>query len=118
MIYDSSPKEKGEVQAKIAQLSHIAVRAAQQGDQVALKILRDAADELAKAAIAVIEQLRMEDEAFQVAYVGGVFEAGELILAPLREQISKVAPRAELAPPQEPPVLGAVKMARALSGGH
>lgn len=115
VIYDSSRTEKGEVQARIAQLSRIAVRAAQEGDAVALEILRDAADELAKAAVAVIEQLRMENEAFQVAYVGGVFEAGELILAPLREEIKKVAPRAELAPPQEPPVIGAVQMARALS---
>lgn len=116
VIYDSSPQEKGEVPARIAQLSRIAVRAAQEGDQVALKILQDAADELAKAAIAVIEQLRMEDEVFQVAYVGGVFEAGELILAPLRAEIKKVAPRAELAPPQEPPVLGAVKLAKAAHG--
>lgn len=113
VIYDTSPKEKGEVPARIAQLSRIAVRAAQEGDGVALKILQDAADELAKAAIAVIEQLRMNDETFQVAYVGGVFEAGELILAPLRAEIKKVAPRAELAPPQEPPVLGAVKLAKA-----
>lgn len=116
VIYDSSPKEKGEVPARIAQLSRIAVRAAQEGDQVALRILQDAADELAKAAIAVIEQLRMNEEAFEVAYVGGVFEAGELILAPLRAEIKKVAPHTELAPPQEPPVLGAVRLAKAAHG--
>lgn len=116
VIYDSSPQEKDEVPARIAQLSRIAVRAAQEGDQVALKILQDAADELAKAAIAVIEQLRINEETFPVAYVGGVFEAGELILAPLRAEIKKVAPRAELAPPQEPPVLGAVKLAKAAHG--
>ncbi|HMV82847.1 MAG TPA: BadF/BadG/BcrA/BcrD ATPase family protein [Blastocatellia bacterium] len=113
VIYDSSPKEKGEIQSRIAQLSRVAVSAAQEGDAVAQDILSDAARELAKTAIAVIEQLRMEQDAFRVAYVGGVFEAGELILKPLREEIQKVAPNAEIAPPLESPVIGAVKMAQA-----
>lgn len=114
VIYDSSSKEKGEIQAKIAQLSRIAVNAAQEGDQVAQQIICDAAGELAKTAVAVIEQLRMERDAFRVAYVGGVFEAGELILKPFREEVQKIAPNAEIAPPLDAPVIGAVKMARAI----
>ena len=110
VIYDKPDRTMRE----IAQLSKIAVRAAQEGDAVAKGILRDAAVELAKAAIAVIEQLRMESESFQVAYVGGVFEAGELILAPLREEILKAAPNARIEPPIDPPVIGAVRMARSL----
>lgn len=114
VIYDSSSKEKGEVQGNIAQLSRIAVKAAQDGDKIALQIMTDAAEELAKTAIAVIEQLRMERDAFRVAYVGGVFEADELILKPLRDEINKVAPNAEVAPPLDSPVIGAVKMAQAM----
>jgi N-acetylglucosamine kinase-like BadF-type ATPase len=113
VIYDSSAKEKGEVPARIAQLSRVAVKAAQEGDQVAQEILTAAAKELAKTTIAVIKQLRMEQDTFRVAYVGGVFEAGELILKPLREEIQKIAPNAELAPPMDSPVIGAVKMAQA-----
>ncbi len=116
VIYDSSSKEKGEVQSKIAQLSPIAVQAANQGDEVAIGILRDAARELAKTAIAVIEQLQMERDSFRLSYVGGVFEAGELVLKPLSEEIHKIAPNAEVAPPLDPPVIGAVKMALAMSG--
>lgn len=116
VIYDSSSKEKGEVPSKIAQLSPIAVQAAQQGDEVASGILRNAASELAKTAIAVIDQLTMERDTFRVSYVGGVFEAGELILKPLSEEIRKVAPNAEVAPPLDPPVIGAAKMALAMSG--
>ena len=115
VIYDSSSKEKGEIQSKIAQLSPIAVEAAQQGDQVAIGILRDAASELAKTGIAVIDQLKMERETFRVACVGGVFEAGDLILNPLREEIQKVAPNVEIAPPLDPPVIGAAKMAFAMN---
>jgi N-acetylglucosamine kinase-like BadF-type ATPase len=109
VIYDEPDKAMRE----IAELSKIAVKAAQEGDKVAQEILKDAAIELAIAAIAVIEQLRMERDEFQVAYVGGVFEAGELILAPLREEIERFAPHAKIAPPIDPPVIGAVKMAMA-----
>lgn len=116
VIYDSSSKEKGEVPSKIAQLSPIAVKEAQEGDQVAARILCDAACELSKTAIAVIEQLKMEHDTFRVAYVGGVFEAGELILKPLRREIQKIAPNVEVAPPLDPPVIGAAKMALAMSG--
>jgi len=110
VIYD----QPSGVAGKIAQLSKIVVIAAQEGDKVAKEILRDASEELARAAVAVIEQLRMENETFRVAYVGGVFEAGELILAPLREEIQKSAPHAEVAPPIDPPVIGAVQMAKAV----
>jgi N-acetylglucosamine kinase-like BadF-type ATPase len=114
VIYDSSAKEKGEVPGRIAQLSRIAVKAAQEGDQVAQEILVAAAKELSKTTIAVIRQLRMEQDTFRVAYVGGVFEAGELILKLLREEIQKVAPNAEISRPLESPVIGAVKMAQAM----
>ncbi|MBO0722922.1 MAG: N-acetylglucosamine kinase [Blastocatellia bacterium] len=107
VIYDSP----AEAQSRIAQLSRIVVKAAQEGDKVARSILKNAAEELAKAAIAVIEQLKMEKDSFKVAYVGGVFESGELILTTLCEEIKKVAPNAEIAPPLNPPVIGAVRMA-------
>jgi N-acetylglucosamine kinase-like BadF-type ATPase len=111
VIYDDPDKAMRE----IAQLSKIAVRAAEEGDKVARGILKDAAKELAVAVIAVIEQLRMERDEFQIAYVGGVFEAGGLILDHLREEIRSFAPRAEIAPPIDPPVIGAAKMAKAMS---
>jgi len=110
VIYDDPDKAMRE----IAQLSRIAVKAAREGDKVAREILKDATRELAVAAIAVIEQLRMERDEFQVAYVGGVFEAGELILDPLREEIQSFAPLTKIEPPIDPPVIGAVNMAKAM----
>ena len=112
VIYDSPAQAMKE----IAQLARVAVKAAEEGDPVAVKIMQDSASELARAARAVIEQLRMEGDVFQVAYVGGVFEAGELILAPMRAEILAAAPNARLAPPIAPPVIGAVKIAQALKG--
>jgi hypothetical protein len=50
-----------------------------------------------------------------VAYVGGVFSAGELVLGPLRRLVQRCAPEAEIALPLFAPVVGAVKLAQALS---
>lgn len=111
VIYDSP----AEVAGKIAQLSRIVVEAAQQHDRVAVRIIRDAAVELAKAALAVIEQLRMESGSFRVACVGGVFDAGELIIKPLRDEITRIAAGAQVGAPLESPVIGAARMARDLA---
>lgn len=113
VIYDDPERALRE----IAQLSKITVKAAEEGDKVAQEILKDAAKELAVAVIAVIEQLRMERDEFQVAYVGGVFEAGELILGPLRKEIQHFAPHARIEPSLDPPVIGAAKMAKQLHAG-
>ncbi len=114
VIYDDPDRAMRE----IAQLSKLAVAAAREGDNVAREILKDAAKELAVATIAVIDQLRMERDEFQVAFVGGVFEARELILDPLREEIQRFAPHATVSPPIYPPVIGAARMAKSLSAGR
>jgi hypothetical protein len=53
----------------------------------------------------------MERERFQVAYVGGVFAAGGMILDPLSEEVARVARRAYLAPPVLAPAEAAARMA-------
>src|SRR5205085_10410398 len=103
------------VMREIAQLSKLVAAHAQAGDEVARAILQDAATELARAANTVIKKLGLQHAAFRLAYVGGVFSAGELILTPLRQLVHDSAPAAELAPPLMPPVCGAVKLARILA---
>src|SRR5205085_4643824 len=92
---------------RIAGFGRCVVEAAQKRDEVARAIIAEAGRELGKMATAVIRKLGMERERFQVAYVGGVFRAGDLILAPLREVINAVARQAYLAPPQTPPAIAA-----------
>lgn len=88
------------------------VEAARARDRVAREILWEGGRELGAAAAAVIRGLKLERETFQVGYVGGVFDgAGELVLAPLREVVSAVAPRAFLAPPRFSPPVAAARMA-------
>jgi N-acetylglucosamine kinase-like BadF-type ATPase len=90
------------------------VEAAKAKDAVAREILVEGAQELGLMVAAVIRNLRLEGEKFQVGYVGGVFNAaGELILAPMREDLKQVAPNAFLAPPIVTPAVAAARMARA-----
>ena len=107
VIYDPASNAMQE----ITQLSKQVVEAANEGDETAIAILKNAAHELARAVIAVIEQLKMKDHAFRVGYVGGVFSSGELMLAPLREEIMEFAPQALVGAPLHSPMIGAAQMA-------
>lgn len=89
------------------------VMTAAQDDSLAVDILNEAGRELGRAATAVIKKLRMENEKFPVAYVGGVYGAGDLVLEPMRAEIARVAKLAYLSQPLFPPVVAAARMARA-----
>ena len=97
---------------RIAGFGKSVIGAAKRGDEVAAAIVADAGRELGRAAAAVIRKLRMGRERFQVGYVGGVFAAGDLMLDPLREEVARAAPRAQLAPPLLSPAEAAACMAR------
>lgn len=96
---------------RIAGFGRHVIQSAKRRDAAAREIVEEAGRELAQAALAVVRKLRMERERFQVAYVGGVFAAGTLILEPLREEVVRVAPRAFLAPPVLSPAEAAARMA-------
>lgn len=96
---------------RIAGFSRRVVEAAKKRDAVAREIVEEAGRELALAAAAVTRKLKMERERFQVAYVGGIFAAGGLILDPLSEELARVAPRAFVAPPVLAPAEAAARMA-------
>jgi len=99
----------------IARYGKLVIEAAQNGDEVALGIIGNAGQELAACVLAVAEKLSLTD--FPVAYVGGAFKAGELLIAPMREAVTAVTPNAKIAAPLKPPVEGAAMMAiRAASG--
>ena len=107
VIYESPTK----VMHEVAALAKIVVRSAREGDPVAQGILAEAAVELARAVVAVIKRLNLQEETFRVAYVGGVFQAGEVIIRRMADDILKVAPYANIAPPLSPPVIGAARLA-------
>lgn len=97
---------------RIAGFGKRVIEAAQNRDAVARRVICDAGRELGLAAVAVIRKLRMTRDTFQVAYVGGVFKASELVLVPLRQEVSSVAPKAFFGPPQLSPAVAAARMAQ------
>ncbi len=81
---------------------------AAQGDLVAQNLIARAGSELGELANAVIRQLNFENESFDVALVGSMWNVGEILIRPARETILKLAPYAQLVKLQVPPVVGAV----------
>lgn len=84
------------------------MNAARQGDAAACDTARWAGEELGWLAVAVARQIDMQDEEVEVIQSGSVFEAGELITAPMRQLVLEHCPRAKLIRLEGPPVVGAV----------
>jgi hypothetical protein len=59
---------------------------------------------------AVIRQLQFEELAFDVVLSGSMFDGGPLLIDPMWETITELAPGARLARLTERPVIGAVML--------
>ena len=102
---------------RIAALSRLVARAAAQGDEVARRIFADAGRELAAIVEAVRQRLEYQPgETVNLSYSGGVFQGGELILQPFRQQLSLYSPDYRLISPRHGPAIGAALYAARLSG--
>ncbi len=95
----------------IARFGKLVIDAAQEGDETAAEILDRAGRELASAVLAVARRLKLNRSVFPVAYVGGAFRAGDVLLEPMRAAILAEAPQAQIAQPRHTPVEGAAQMA-------
>jgi len=92
----------------IAAMAELVARAARDGDIEAIRVFDDAARELAAIIEAVRQALEFEPgERVPISYSGGVFNAGELILSPLRHHIERYSKTYELKTPMLAPSLGA-----------
>jgi N-acetylglucosamine kinase-like BadF-type ATPase len=95
----------------IARYGKLVIEAARLGDEVAREILERAGRELADCVLAVARRLSLTESEFPVAYVGGVFNAEDVLLGPMRAVVAAEAPKATLNPPKNTPVEGAAMMA-------
>ncbi len=96
--------------SEIASISKIVTKCAEMGDEVALNIMKEAGRKLAEMIIAVIKKLNFKNKV-NVYYFGGVFNAGKIILEPLRNEVTKNGIEIELKKPKFKPVIGAVLLA-------
>ena len=95
----------------IARYGKLVIESARLGDEVAREILERAGRELAECVLAVARRLSLTKIAFPVAYVGGVFNAEDVLLDPMKSVLHKEAAQATLSPPNNTPVEGAAMMA-------
>lgn len=91
-----------------ASAAPLVIRAAEEGDGVAQALVRRAGFELGELAKAVIRQLDFQNEKFDVVLIGSMFNAGDILIQPLRENVLPFAPQARFVKLKSPPVVGAV----------
>lgn len=86
------------------------------GDVVARAIITWAGESLGGLANAVIGQLDLADEAFDVVLSGSLYKGGELLIDPMRRTIHNFAPDARLVRLNAPPVIGGVLLGMEAAG--
>lgn len=93
------------------------VAACSPDDEVAARILREAAAHIAEAAAAVCPRTPdPRSGECEVALTGGLFRMGEPLLGPLRGELAQQVPQARVVPAAGDPLHGALEIARALAG--
>ena len=92
------------------------VKAAQEGDQAALEVIRWSGEELGWLAIAVARQIEMENEEVEIVQSGSVFNAGELITGPMYSIIKEHIPKAKMIRLDGPPVVGPLMLGMQMAG--
>ncbi|MCD6289330.1 MAG: ATPase [Anaerolineae bacterium] len=96
---------------RFAALASVVTEVARSGDPVARDILRRAGHHLADSGLAVIRRLHMQDEPFDFVLAGSVWQAGDLVQAPMREAVLAQAPHARFVIPTRTPAEGAALLA-------
>ena len=91
-----------------AQAAPLIFEIARQGDPAAIDLIRWAGEELGEMAKAVIRQLEFADLAFDVVLAGSMFQGGPLLIDPMWQTITALAPQARLVHLQVPPVVGTI----------
>lgn len=91
-----------------AQLATKVIEAARHGDEAAREIVEWSGEELGWLAVAVARQIDMQDEEVEIIQSGSIFDAGDIIIEPMRSIVLKHCPRAKLIRLDGPPVVGAV----------
>lgn len=91
-------------------------KAAKEGDEAAIEIIDWAGRELGESAAAVIRQLGMEEESFEVVLSGSLFDYEPKLETGLSAALCPVAPHARTVHLGAPPVVGALLLGMAAAG--
>lgn len=109
---------EGVTPTKVASFYPMIQRAAEQGDDVARKLIVDAAEDLAHAAAVVVRRLRMQRQRFTISLIGSIFQNNPLLVRTFRARIRQRAPGIRISKPLYPPERGAILVALARLKGE
>jgi len=97
--------------AEIAALARLVTRLAAQGDPLATRLTGKVANDLAELALNAARRLFVPGEALDVVLAGGLLNAGELMLGPLRQQLLAEFPQARPRVGDEAPAVALGRLA-------
>jgi len=97
---------KGMTRAEIAKLAPTVITAAREGDHVARQLIIKGTEGLAKCVLAVAQHLQM-DYKCELALVGGLMNAKDAFVKPLKKAVTKRLPNCKISFPELSPELGA-----------
>ena len=89
---------------------------AEGGDAAARELIASCGRELGEMACAVIRQLNLEEEPFEVVLTGSMFKGGSLLIEPVQRKIQALAPGARLVRLEAPPAVGGVLLGLQAAG--
>ena len=101
----------------LAKVAHAAAEARDEGDEIATRILEQAAHELVAAARSVADRLAIREEAFDFLLAGGVFQGVPWLAEELHRRLPAIAAQAGVRRLTAEPALGAVRLALAEARG-
>jgi len=106
----------GMIRTEIAALSPYVFEAAAQEDVVAFQLIRRGCQSMADSVLAVAQKLKLDHERTELAVVGGLTNAGDMLLHALAEAVHGRLPQCQIMQAELSPALGAALLALQLSG--
>jgi N-acetylglucosamine kinase-like BadF-type ATPase len=103
---------------QIAALAPLICATASAGDQVAAKIVRQAASYLAHTLATVIGALKMADEALEVVLTGGLLQSESQVRELVTASLQQSAPRVRVIAPRHDAAYGAALLAQMEGDSH
>jgi N-acetylglucosamine kinase-like BadF-type ATPase len=103
--------DRGLQRQAVAQIGVVVEKARAAGDIVAGEILKQAGEELTRAAASVISRLEMRGLSFGTVLAGGMFRVIPWLAADVEQRLAEVAPRATVKTLDVEPATGAVRLA-------
>src|SRR5690606_7582772 len=102
--------------SEIARLGPLVIEAAAAGDPCARALVQQGCADMADCVLAVARRLGMDSQPCEVTWVGGVFQAGDVVLGPFEQAVCARLPQCRVTPAELPPVLGAGVLALGILG--